>query len=116
MVKNTWYLRIYFKSKAIKMLILLSVKAVSTSGPTSPLIPRVPGGPIGPGAPLYPSFPEGPMGPGGPCFTHKELQLINDPYIMRLKTNVEVISIYPRSTWPDNSWSSLLTSCTLKNV
>lgn len=37
-----------------------------TSGPTSPLIPRVPGGPIGPGPPMSPSFPEGPIGPGGP--------------------------------------------------
>lgn len=62
----------YLKLKVTKDLrILLVGKAVSTSGPTSPLIPRVPGGPIGPGAPLYPSFPEGPIGPGGPCFTHQ---------------------------------------------
>lgn len=65
-------IRSHCKLSDFGVRIFLSEKAVSTSGPDSPEIPRVPGGPIGPGAPLYPSFPEGPIGPGGPCFVHQE--------------------------------------------
>lgn len=76
--KKNWYvqqmrlIRSHCKLSDFWVLIFLSEKDVSTSGPDSPEIPRVPGGPIGPGAPLYPSFPEGPIGPGGPCFVHQE--------------------------------------------
>lgn len=58
-------------------MAFLFKRAGSTSGPTSPPIPRVPGGPIGPGAPMCPSFPGGPIGPGGPWRAHREWQLNN---------------------------------------